>query len=218
MAAVMISAWNTDMGGQFPTTVALYALAGEATGQAPAAEAAPRPAHIAPKVWEAAQAILADPGARRALVAGLRGMYAETQERLQAAGLPDLPLIRGTHGVLPPSAAPQLKSAAEQGGDWARDGRETVTMNGLSSWTLDPHTATDFTQWYGSDAQDIPVAWVSFVPAARVLSFGGCGFGEPNQQEVVVLGGPLAARWLATGEEHANAAGAVQRIQDGGAS
>ena len=129
-------------------------------------------------VSSAAQYEMAEPGARAEF---LKAMYAETQADLKEKGIDGLYVYRGMdHSYLPAGHTQETVSARER-----IDG--TVQLQPLSAFSLDPATAITFAlgPTYNSFAR-IQAAWV---PADRIVSYPGTGFGSFAEQEVVVMGG-----------------------------
>ena len=98
----------------------------------------------------------------------LRAMYANTQEKLEAAGINDLMLMRGQY--LPSEVTNEM---AKHVGEVAN-----ITGNALESWTCNPETAQSF----GT------TVIAQRIPKERVIGSARSGFGCLGEWEFVVIG------------------------------
>lgn len=113
-----------------------------------------------------------------------RAHYEEVQEWLRNEGIDGLTLYRGLFG--------DLTDVKPAGGA----GRIELEAGPLSSWSASRRIAEAFAARSAPTGDDA-VMLAAHVPAERIFSLPGVGFfGEPNQAEVLVLGGrirPFAA-------------------------
>lgn len=122
------------------------------------------------------------------LRAFLQAQYHETQVRLAAAGITEIPLYRGMRFLHPDEAG-----EAPPAPDWARhNGTAQVPLRPLSSFSADFGVAQQFAD--STHATGVVLSGV--VPADRVLSTPRTGVGDLNASEIVLLASP--GEWRVT--------------------
>jgi hypothetical protein len=108
-----------------------------------------------------------------------RAMYEDSQKRLSDAGITEVTLYRGHVS----EASRKLKVGDTTG----------VTSTSASSWSLSPNVASGFADDdYALGPDNAGVVLQATVPASRILSWPGVGFGTYDEYEVVVLEDPIA--------------------------
>jgi len=113
---------------------------------------------------------------------GLRSMYTDTQNRLRAEGIKEITVFRGM-GWIDDTTPPWVTALKVNGGKV-----DDMTMNPISSWTLDKDVATAFAK-KGTNG----VVVTTRIPANQVLSVPSTGYGVPGELEIAVLGRPVPA-------------------------
>ena len=131
-----------------------------------------------------------DHGARQQF---LRTMYDNTQAELRAEGITELTVYRGMdHDYMP--AGHTLGDEDEVAIGPRVDG--VTVLQPMSSFSTNREVATRFVD---GDDQRYGRMQAMVIPAERVLSYPGSGYGALEEREVVVLGGPVTVSEVAMG-------------------
>lgn len=114
----------------------------------------------------------------------LRGMYDVTQRELSKRGVSEVHLIRGTRADVPTTGV-EITVRLPSGASILSSRNVRADLSSMSSWTTSLSTAEGF----GSTIVS------ARIPANRIISMYGTGFGSRGEFEWVVLGGPARVNY-----------------------
>ena len=110
----------------------------------------------------------------------LHAMYNATQDLLKDQGIDGFVLYRGT-------TSKELTGTSQSLGSTGIF-RSNVKQRPMSSWSTDIYQAGSFaSRASGKDT----IVMATVIPADKIISFSGSGFGSYDEREVVVLGGEI---------------------------
>jgi hypothetical protein len=112
----------------------------------------------------------------------LRAMYEHTQARLKAEGITEVLAYRGQRlRIAEMSKEMDVTTSAPQ--------KLGIQLQPMSSFSASNVTAFNFATSHLSTLKKAPVVLAAKVPASRIISVPGTGFGCHHESEYVVLGG-----------------------------
>jgi len=127
--------------------------------------------------YEMASKLAENPDLMKVMESLVEVVYEETQTTLKKLGVTHIEIERGTKN----------DALAE---DIKQDGKATVMLRPVSSWSLDSSTAEMFAQPNDHlDRKSAGVIIKATVPIEKVFSFGSFRFGRVQEDEILLLGG-----------------------------